>query len=407
MPWLVGTALIHSLAVTEKRGAFKNWTVLLAIITFSLSLLGTFLVRSGVLTSVHAFATDPERGVFILAFLGIVIGLSLILYAWRAPKIGRGGSFAPWSRESLLLINNVLLVVASASVLLGTLYPLFLDALNLGKISVGPPYFDRMFFFLMAPLTFLLGLGLITRWKKDQVINVFSKVRIAFGISLGLGLLLPMLILGLKGLVVLPGITAAIWILVTSFQAIWERLKYKSNWRQDLRTLPLSFQGAVIAHTGVAFFIVGVTLSGAYSVEKDVRLEPHKAVTVAGYQFVFEGTQKIEGPNYSAEQGRILVKKGEKTIAVLQPQKRLYKVQNMPMTEAAIDPGLTRDIYVALGEPLDNGAWSARLYYKPFIRWIWFGALFMAFGGILAASDKRYRLLTKSSAQTQAFNPSV
>lgn len=389
MPWLVGTALIHSLAVTEKRSAFKNWTVLLAIIAFSLSLLGTFLVRSGVLTSVHAFATDPKRGVFILAFLSVVVGSSLLLYAWRAPRMGMGNYFAPVSRESLLLINNVLLVVAAACILLGTLYPLFLDALNLGKISVGSPYFGRVFFWLMAPLTFLLGFGLITRWKQDQVKNILKQIKIGLGFSIGLGLLVPLLIIGKQGLLIAPGVAMATWIIFMSIQAVGDRFKHQTY------ALPLSLQGALLAHCGVALFIIGVTVSGAYSVEKEVRLEPNKPLTVADYQFIFSGTTQVKGPNYEAEQGLIKVFKGTQEIATLHPQKRIYWTQNMPMTEAAIDPGLTRDIYVALGEPLDAGAWSARLYYKPFIRWIWLGALLMALGGILSASDKRYRLPLK------------
>jgi len=393
MPWLVGTALIHSLAVTEKRGAFKNGTVLLAIIAFSLSLLGTFLVRSGVLTSVHAFATDPTRGSFILAFLGIVIGISLLLYAWRAPKVGKGGHFDALSKETLLLFNNILLVVTCGAVLLGTLYPLFLDALGLGKISVGPPYFSIVFFWIMAPAMFLLGIGPLTRWKTEQAKTLVMRLRYTLLISIVLGLLIPFLMIGKAGLVVFPGLAAAAWITLTSLQNIRDKLVERKGWA-GLGTLPRSFYGMTVAHIGVAVFIIGVTLSNAFSVEKDVRMEPNKPLELAGHQFIFQGTQSMRGPNYKAEQGLFKVMKQGEQVAVLYPEKRFYLVQSMPMTEAAIDWGFTRDIYVALGEPLNDGAWSVRVYYKPFIRWIWLGGLFMALGGLLAATDKRYRRTT-------------
>jgi len=388
MPWLVGTALVHSLAVTEKRSAFKNWTVLLAIMAFSLSLLGTFLVRSGVLTSVHAFATDPERGVFILAFLGIVIGLSLVLYAWRAPTVGKGGHFEALSKETLLLLNNILLIVACGGVLLGTLYPLFIDALGMGKISVGPPYFSVVFFWIMAPLMFLLGIGPLARWKNEQVKSLVIRLRYTFIVSIALAVILPFLVMGKAGLIVFPGIAAAAWIVLTSLQNVRDKMSQRVN---GLRSLPQSFYGMTTAHIGVAVFVVGVTLSNAFSVEKDVRMAPQKSLELGGYSFIFEGTQSVNGPNYEAEQGLVKVLKNGEQIAVLEPQKRLYRVQRMPMTEAAIDWGFTRDIYVALGEPLDNGAWSVRVYYKPFIRWIWLGGLLMVLGGLLAATDKRYR----------------
>jgi cytochrome c-type biogenesis protein CcmF len=379
MPWLVGTALIHSLAVTEKRSAFKNWTVLLAIMAFSLSLLGTFLVRSGVLTSVHAFATDPERGVFILAFLAVVIGISLLLYAWRAPKVGLGGSFDLVSKETFLLFNNILLVVAAAAVLLGTLYPLFIDALGMGKISVGPPYFSVVFFWIMAPLMFLLGIGPIAGWKTAK--NLISRLWITLFLSIAIAVLIPFMLK--VSFAIVPGIAAAAWIVFTTVQNFVS--KFRSN-------LPVSFYGMSIAHIGVAVFIVGVTVSNTFSVEKDIRMEPYKPIELAGHHFAFEGTTPYNGPNYKADQGNIKVFKDNDLIAELQPQKRSYSVQKMPMTEAAIDWGFTRDIYVALGEPLANGAWSIRIYYKPFIRWIWLGGLLMVLGGLLSASDKRYRI---------------
>lgn len=401
MPWLVGTALIHSLAVTEKRSAFKNWTVLLAIMAFSLSLLGTFLVRSGVLTSVHAFATDPERGVFILAFLGVVIGLSLLLYALRAPTVGKGGYFELLSKETLLLLNNILLVVACGAVLLGTLYPLFLDALGMGKISVGPPYFSVVFFWIMAPAMLLLGIGPLARWKSEQSKTLFVRLRYTFLISIAVGLILPVLMIGQAGLVVFPGIAAAAWIIFTGLQNMQKTLSQrKIQGVAGLSSLPRSFYGMTVAHIGVAVFIIGVTLSNAFSIEKDVRLDPQKPLELAGYSIVFEGTKPVEGPNYQADAGTIRLLKNGEEVTVLHPEKRIYLVQRMPMTEAAIDWGFTRDIYVALGEPLSEGAWSVRVYYKPFIRWIWLGGLLMALGGLLSATDRRYRRTVPSASRT-------
>lgn len=401
MPWLVGTALIHSLAVTEKRSAFKNWTVLLAIMAFSLSLLGTFLVRSGVLTSVHAFATDPARGVFILVFLGVVIGLSLLLYAWRAPTIGKGGHFELISKETFLLINNLLLIVAAGSVLLGTLYPLFLDALGLGKISVGPPYFSLVFFWIMAPLMLLLGIGPLTRWKNDQLLNLWFRLRYLLIISILLGVIVVAAFYQSTNLSLFAGITAAVWIILTHIYNIHDKLFHKPSAWQGLRNLPRSFYGMTIAHLGVGIFVIGVIVSNTFSIEKDVRIEPNQPLDLAGYQLVFVGVKPLNGPNYKAAQGQIKVLKNGKEITRLYPQKRHYLVQKMPMTEAAIDWGLTRDIYVALGEPLDESAWSMRIYYKPFIRWIWLGGLLMVIGGLLAATAQRYRHLVTGKARTQ------
>ncbi len=395
MPWLVGTALMHSLAVTEKRGAFKTWTVLLAIIAFSLSLLGTFLVRSGVLTSVHAFATDPARGVFILAFLGVVIGLSLLLYAWRAPTVGSGGSFEMLSRENMLLINNILLTTAAGSVLLGTLYPLFLDALKLGKLSVGPPYFGTVFYILMIPLVFFLGFATLVRWKQHAFNDLIKKLRWTLLLSVISGII-PVLFLGMSGLVIFPALAGAFWIIFTAFQSIIEKTRHKVK----LSDLSRSFYGATIAHLGVAVFIIGVVISNTYSIEKDIRIVQGQALEIGEYSFLMEKISDVKGANYTATQGEIVVSKAGKEIARLQPEKRIYKVQTMPMTEAAIDWGFFRDIYVALGEPLENNAWSMRIYYKPFIRWIWFGGILMMIGGLLAVMDKRYRS-TKKIISTQ------
>ena len=398
MPWLVGTALIHSLAVTEKRGTFKSWTVLLAIFAFSLSLLGTFLVRSGVLTSVHAFATDPKRGVFILAFLTLVIGTSLLLFAWRAPKVGLGGKFATISRESFLLANNVLLLVAAGAVLLGTLYPLLIDALGLGKISVGPPYFDAIFFPLMAPAVFLMGIGPIARWKEQSLPELAQRLKWAFGISLISALLLP-LTLGKWTPLISLGLLMAFWVMTSVVYTLWSRLK------QDAQTVPFSVRlgkqpsswwGMLLAHFGIAVFIVGVTLVKGYETERDVRMEIGDTVTIDHYVFNFRGATQQTGPNYQAWVGSVEVLRDGRVVQTLHPEKRIYNATRMTMTEAAIDVGFTRDLYVSLGEPLENGAWAVRVYHKPFVNWIWGGAFLMAMGGLLAVSDRRYRLARRA-----------
>lgn len=396
MPWLVGTALMHSLAVTEKRGTFKAWTVLLAILTFSLSLLGTFLVRSGVLTSVHAFATDPGRGIFILIFLVIVIGGSLVLYAWRAPSIRSSTTFELFSRETALLLNNVILVVVAASVLLGTLYPLLLDALGVGKISVGPPYFESVFVPLTIPLALLLGVGAMMRWKQDKPMRLVKALGLLFVISLIVGGLLPLLFSRYEfGAAI--GLMLATWITLTTLQGIRLRLINKGYSLQSFKSVPRSFYGMSIAHIGVAVFIVGITLTSIYSEEKDVRMEPGERFVLGGYDFEFKGAISKSGPNYNAQKGLLFITKDNQLVATMYPEKRVYRVQKNPMTEAAIDAGLTRDLFVALGEPRGaDGAWSLRLYVKPFIRWIWLGTLIMGFGGLLAATDRRYRMAKKN-----------
>jgi len=389
MPWLVGTALIHSLAVTEKRGSFKNWTVLLAIAAFSLSLLGTFLVRSGVLTSVHAFASDPRRGIFILILLAVVVGTSLTLFAWRAPKVSLGGAFALVSRETLLLINNVLLVVAAGSVLLGTLYPLIIDALNLGKLSVGPPYFNAVFVPIMVPLLFLIAAGPIARWKHEDLKQIALRLRIVAVIALVAGIGLPFLA-GRWSPLVAVGLLAAVWVAAATIMQIVERLKVS-------RGAPPSFWGMHVAHLGVAVFVVGVTLVGGYQEEKDVRMAPGDTVNIGSYGFTLVGIREAQGPNYTAFVGDVDLSENGHVVKRLHPEKRNYATSAMPMTEAAIDAGLTRDVYVSLGEPLPDGAWAVRVYYKPFVDWIWFGCLFMALGGLIAASDRRYRLKARAA----------
>jgi cytochrome c-type biogenesis protein CcmF len=392
MPWLVGTALIHSLAVTEKRGAFRNWTVLLAIIAFSLSLLGTFLVRSGVLTSVHSFASDPRRGVFILVLLALVVGSSLLVYALRAPRVGSSGGFTAVSRESLLLMNNVMLVTAAGTVLLGTLYPLILDALNLGKISVGPPYFESVFVPLMAPMVFLMGLGPIARWKKAELPDLAVRLRWAFASAVVIALALPF-VLGKWTPMISLGLLLAAWLIITIGYNVVRRVsRARAAGTAPFAGLTRSYWGMQLAHLGVAVFIIGVTLVNGFEVERDLRMDVGDSTTIAGYTFRFDGVVESRGPNYVAEQGYVQVSRGDRDIVLMHPEKRVYTVQTMPMTEAAIDTGLTRDLYVSLGEPLDDGAWSVRIYYKPFVDWIWGGCLLMALGGLLAVSDRRYRL---------------
>ena len=379
MPWLVGTALIHSLAVTEKRGAFRSWTVLLAIVAFALSLLGTFLVRSGVLTSVHAFAVDPKRGVFILGLFSVLIGGALALYAWRTARIGLGGSFAPVSRESFLLANNVVLAAAAGSVMLGTLYPLAIDAAGAGKLSVGPPYFEAVFVPLMAPALFLMGVGPLARWKHTTLPELAVLLRWALGVSLAAGLLLPFAFGEWHALVGF-GLALAAWILASSVVSFRKRPR---NSR--------AYYGMLCAHCGVAVFVVGVTLVKGYESEQDAKMKPGDAVQLAGLAFRLEGVSRVKGPNYVAAQASFSVIRNEKIIAVMRPERRVYNVQDQTMTEAAIDTGLTRDLYVSLGDPLPDGSWVVKVQHKPFIDWIWGGCLIMALGGLLAASDRRYR----------------
>ncbi len=394
MPWLVGTALIHSLAVTEKRGVFKSWTVLLAIAAFSLSLLGTFLVRSGVLTSVHAFATDPERGVFILIFLLMVVGGSLTLFAMRAPVVKSQVGFGLWSRETLLLVNNLLLVVATAMILLGTLYPLLLDALSGAKLSVGPPYFNAMFVPLIGALMLTLGVGILVRWKDTPLkwlLGMLTPVLITSVVLGGLGSLL----FGDFNWAVLAVSLLAAWVVIAGVRDLLDKTRHKGLLK-GMRSLAPSYWGMHLAHLGLAVCAIGVVLTSHQSAERDLRLAPGESLSLGGYEFVFEGAVHHEGPNFTSDKATIRVLDGDKQIATLHPEKRLYTVQQMPMTEAGIDAGFTRDLYVALGEPLGDGAWAVRVHIKPFVRWIWLGALMMGLGGVLAASDRRYRVKVKT-----------
>ena len=395
MPWLVGTALMHSLAITEKRGSFKAWTALLAIFAFALSLLGTFLVRSGVLTSVHAFASDPERGVFILGFLVLVVGGSLTLFAWRAPLLRSAVQTKLLSRDSALLGNNIFLAVATSAILLGTLYPIAIDAMG-GKISVGPPYFNLMFLTLTAPLGVLIGIGMLIRWKSDTLERLGAKLKIPALVVLVLALLLSLALPQWIWTAYL-GIAMALWIAVTAGIAIYERFR-KRALLSALRSTPAGFYGMLLGHIGIAVFIVGVTLTSLYNQEKDLRMSPGDVYKVAGYEFTFHGVRDFNIDNYVATRGGFTVRSDTGDFKVdLFPEKRIYLVQKMPMTEAAIDAGFTRDLFIALGEPLDQeGAWAIRIYYKPFIRWIWLGAIIMALGGLFAASDRRYRRLARN-----------
>ena len=394
MPWLLGTALIHSLAVTEKRNSFKSWTVLLAILAFSFSLLGTFLVRSGVLSSVHAFATDPRRGLFILVLLTIVVGVSFALYAWRAPTVGLGARFALLSKESTLLANNVLLLVAAGAVLLGTLYPLLLDALGLGKLSVGAPYFDTVFMPLMAPAVFLMGVGPLTRWKQATLPDLAIRLRWAAGVTV-LAALLTGWLAGEVRLVATLGLLMAFWVAFAVLTDLLERVKpagspWSDAWRR-LRLIPRAIVGMMVAHLGIGAFCFGVVMVKAYEVERDVQMLPGDSTTVRGYTFTFRGTRELQGPNYIATRGHMEVEYGGQKLTPMYPEKRVYRVQQNPMTEAAIDSGITRDLYVSLGEPVASGAWIVRVYVKPFIDWIWGGCVLMSLGGCLAVTDRRYR----------------
>ncbi len=384
MPWLVGTALIHSLAVTEKRAAFKSWTVLLAIFAFSLSLLGTFLVRSGVLTSVHAFASDPERGLFILIFLVLVVGSSLLLYAFRAPKLKSTGTFDLVSREMGLLVNNIALIAMTVTVLLGTLYPLFIDALGGGKISVGPPYFNTLAIPLGTVLAAAMGFGLFLRWKKDKPERVFSKVRWVLLVALVTAFLVPILLMDYFDIKAVLGVFLASWVSFTAL--LWVQEQGRSPFK-----LPLAVWGASVAHIGFAVMVAGITLTSVYSTEKDVRLVKGQNYELSHYKFLFNGVTEVKGPNYIAQRGEIVVTRDGKDIVTLHPEKRNYGQDTMPMTEAGIDGGFFRDLFVALGEPLGNDAWSVRIYHKPVVNWIWLGAALMSLGGLFAAFDRRYR----------------
>lgn len=395
MPWLVGTALIHSLAVTEKRATFKSWTVLLSILAFSLSLLGTFLVRSGVLVSVHSFASDPARGVYILAFLAIVVGGSLSLYAWRSIKFTSGGRFDVVSKETMLLLNNVLLVVSMLTILIGTLYPLFLDALGLPKLSVGPPYFSAVFVPLMLPLIFLMGLGPLAKWRRVTIKELITKLRAYFLIAFALGIILPLAIYRDTTVMTTIGIAAAFWAILSAGFAIARLIAKRdqsTSLFKSITKIPRAMYGMSVAHIGIGIFVLGVVFTSSFSDQKEIAVKVGDSVELAGYSFLLDRVASVQGPNYQAVRAYVDVSKDEQLLTALTPEKRIYTVQKNPMTEASIDTGIFRDLYVALGEPVSDQEWGIRIYYRPFIQWIWFGTILMAIGGILGATDKRYRL---------------
>ncbi|AMD00728.1 MULTISPECIES: heme lyase CcmF/NrfE family subunit [Halomonas] len=403
LPWLTATALIHSLAVTEKRGGFKVWTLMLAILTFALTVLGAFIVRSGVITSVHAFATDPERGVFILGMLALTLLGSLTVYAWRAPKVGLGGSFAWYSRESLMMANNVLLAVACAAVFIGTLYPLALDAFGLGKISVGPPYFDTVFAPLMLPLLFLIGLGPAVMWKQANPSDTFRQLRWALLVSVIAGGLWPLTMGAWRPLTALS-LMLATWIIVTALLDIHKRM---GSARQPLATrlrkvMRPSFMGMHLAHVGLALIVVAIAMVNTYEVERDVRMEPGQTTSAAGFDFTLQRMEMVRGPNWDADQAVVDVTRDGRPVATLLPQRRYYDTQPQnPMHQASLHRAATRDVYVSLGERLVGDAWSFRLYYKPYMFWMWSGAILLSVGGLLAASDRRYRLARNRAVDTR------
>jgi cytochrome c-type biogenesis protein CcmF len=400
MPWLMGTALIHSLSVTERRGIFKSWTLLLAIAAFSLSLLGTFLVRSGVLISVHAFASDPRRGLFILGLLGAITGGALTLYAARARHMTAEGGFRLVSRESFILLNNILLVIAAGAVLLGTLYPLFLDALDLGKISVGPPYFDTVFLIPMLPLLALLGAGMHAAWRSTPGQTLWRRLAAPAGLAVAAGVLIPWAVFGHASVLTVVGVTAGSWVIATALLDPVRRLLGRSSVR-----LARGQWGMYVAHLGVGIFVLGATVTSSYNIETDRTASPGDQWQVAGYDFTFRGTRDVTGPNFSGVEGEFEVRRNGKLVTILTPQKRVYNVQRNPMTEAAIDPGLGRDLFLALGEPLGNGAWSLRVQFKPLVRFLWLGAVIMALGGVIAVTDPRYRAAAARSTAPAGAAP--
>ncbi|TYG35382.1 heme lyase CcmF/NrfE family subunit [Lonepinella koalarum] len=391
MPWLVGTALLHSLAVTEKRGSFKAWTVLLAILTFSLCLLGTFLVRSGILVSVHAFASDPTRGLYILAYLVVVVGGSLVLYAIKGNQIRSYNNAQRYSREGLLLLNNILLMTALSVVLLGTLLPLVHKQLGLGTISIGAPFFDQMFLIITTPFALLLGIGPLVKWRRDQFSAIRKPVISALIFMAILGFALPYWLQNkLTVSAVLGSMMSAIIVLLTVYE-LYQRATDRTGFWTGLGKFSRSYWGMLFAHLGVAMTIWGIAFSQNFSIERDVRMNVGDSVQIADYRFQFNGISDANGPNYAGGKAEVAIYQGDKLATTLYAEKRFYTVSKMTMTEAAIDWGFTRDLYVALGESLGDGSWALRLYYKPFVRWIWFGGLCMAFGGVLCLFDRRYR----------------
>lgn len=411
MPWLVGTALIHSLAVSEKRNVFKSWSVLLAIAAFSLSLLGTFLVRSGVIVSVHAFASDPSRGLFILGLLILVVGGSLLLYALRVGSVKNTSSFNLISRESLMLTNNIFLSTATVVVLLGTLLPLVHKEIGLGTISIGVPFFNQMFVMLIVPFVFFMGIGPLSRWKQQPAVQLKNKLLVAFAFSITMAFIIPVLLFSeqypVSYSMVILGLALSFWLVVTTIQEIQLRTYKQTDFVAGLQKLTPNHWGMVLGHLGLAVSIIGITLVQNYSLERDVRMSSGDVIELAGYQFTFNGVEPIQGPNYSGHKGILNVTRKGADVAVLKAEKRFYTITKMVMTEAAIDAGVTRDLYAALGEQMNNGDWALRIYYRPFVRWIWVGGIFMALGGICCMLDKRYRLKRPVKSESDQAVPVV
>lgn len=402
MPWLVGTALMHSLAATEKRSVFKAWTVLLAIATFSLSILGTFIVRSGVITSVHSFATDPTRGMFILGIMVLITGSALILLVLRASTIRSEGRFDPVSRETLLLTNNILLVGACAVVFLGTLFPLFVDVLGLGKLSVGPPYFNALFAPLSLALMAALGVGPLLRWKTDDLYRLRWPLTFNALLSALLGFGLTYLLAPTFHWLVALSLGLVFWVVLTEVEDIRSRIRHKHHPWQALLQLPRHYKGMVLGHLGLAVTVTGIAIVSFYDVAVDVRLSKDHSAVVAGHEFRMTDLYDYQGPNFVATRAMVEVYRGERRVTTMHPEKRFYTARQMPMTQVALSPGLTRDLYVALGERLDDGSWAVRVQYKPFVRWIWLGAVIMSIGGFLAISDPRYRLVRRRRTEEAA-----
>ncbi len=400
MPWLVGTALLHSLAVTEKRGSFKSWTVLLAIAAFSLSLLGTFLVRSGVLVSVHAFASDPTRGLFILVLLALVIGGSLILYGMRAGQMQSYSRYELFSREVMLLGNNVLLMAAMVVVFLGTMLPLVHKEIGLGSISVGEPFFNSVYSWLVIPFALMVGLGPLLRWRRQAIKPLLKPIALALSLAVVLAYALPKIWADELPAMVVIGLLLAFWVGLATVTEVQQTVKQRKQGWHGITRLSGSHWGMVLGHIGFAVTLIGITLVSHYEQERDIALAPGQSVDIIGYNVSFDSLEHREGPNYDADSGDFTVTKSGDIVTQVTSEKRFYRVQRTSMTEVGLDASLLRDIYIAMGEPLEDGAWAIRFYVKPFVRWIWLGAIIMAAGGVFAMADKRYRKL-KSGGENE------
>jgi cytochrome c-type biogenesis protein CcmF len=395
LPWFIGTALLHSLSATQKRGVFKTWSVLLSILAFALSLLGTFLVRSGVLVSVHAFANDPERGAFLLEYLFVIVGSSLLLFAWRAGRFKTEQGFDFLSKETFILANNLILTVMMLTILVGTLYPLVLDVLGLGKISVGSPYFNSVFIPLAIPLFLLMGAGPLCYWHNMSPRLLFKQICWIFAVSLALGLTLPWILTQEWAAWVALGVTLSFWIILATLQYL---LRIVQSNKRGLKSISAGQYGMSIAHIGVAVVILGVTVVSHFGVERDIRMRLNETVSVAGYDYTFSQLSEHDGPNYQALRASFIVHKKGQLVTKLDAEKRFYTVSRMPMAEVALQAGFLRDLYMVLGENFDDGSWSVRIYYKPFVFWIWLGGVLMVLGGVVATLDSRYRRALEKTA---------